>query len=624
MRRAALVLFSMLAGCWYRTPAQIQRDYAQTLAPAATPEAPERPPGQLRFFRVRVYVDRDYQSQTPRWESHIEDQIDRANRVLEAQLGVHLQIQSMRVWDRRSGLSNNDAALHELMARDPGTDVDWVVGFLSSLQVFSAAHEQLGVAQLFSRHFVLRGITNAEELDAIDRAFDMLPRDERAHLTRERRFHKETAIFLHEWGHTLGAFHDADPRSLMGPYYEPSRSMFSPSSLRLVEAGLAHRSDRSPEGRAEWAKVYKAELGEEGAAFDAESRDVAQKAYDAFFAASEAAAEAKPVETTPAPAASTDLSEAERARIAEILRADDAGNPERAARLLVPIAEAHPRNARVRQLACYLSMRRRPRATETARACREAAALPDSSAEANLLAAQSALATGDRSSAVGWLSQAEARLQTGGTPASWLWAARLYDGASTCSGAERALTHVASADAAPIVADCKRLKRLVPLPPGIPIEREHEYVTAFQKAEREALRGHGANALREADALRKSFPGAPGASVITCLVESQKKPAAVARKSCESARSAAPEAFLPHYVLGLLRFADGQIAEARAELKQALDLEDSTASAWSSLAAVYRKLGDEASVKDLAARYRARFGGDLQPALWPAGWSHPK
>src|SRR5689334_5204242 len=141
MRRATLVLFSMLAGCWYRTPAQIQRDYAQTLAPAATPEAPERPPGQLRFFRMRVYVDRDYQSQTPRWESHIEDQIDRANRFLEAQLGVRLQVESMRVWDRHSGLSSNDAALHELMARDPGTDVDWVVGFLSSLQVFSAAHE---------------------------------------------------------------------------------------------------------------------------------------------------------------------------------------------------------------------------------------------------------------------------------------------------------------------------------------------------------------------------------------------------------------------------------------------------------------------------------------------------
>ena len=78
----------MLAACWYRTPAQVQRDYAQTLVPAATPEAPQRPPEQIKLVRIRAYADRDYQAQTPRWQSHIEDQIDRANRVLEAQLGV--------------------------------------------------------------------------------------------------------------------------------------------------------------------------------------------------------------------------------------------------------------------------------------------------------------------------------------------------------------------------------------------------------------------------------------------------------------------------------------------------------------------------------------------------------
>ena len=36
MRRAALFLCPILVACWYRTPAQIQRDYAQTLVPAAT------------------------------------------------------------------------------------------------------------------------------------------------------------------------------------------------------------------------------------------------------------------------------------------------------------------------------------------------------------------------------------------------------------------------------------------------------------------------------------------------------------------------------------------------------------------------------------------------------------
>ncbi|TMB25999.1 MAG: hypothetical protein E6J62_07715 [Deltaproteobacteria bacterium] len=181
------------------------------------------------------------------------------------------------------------------------------------------------------------------------------------------------------------------------------------------------------------------------------------------------------------------------------------------------------------------------------------------------------------------------------------------------------------AESSQILADCKRLRRLVALPArGIPLDREHEYVSAFERARQEALSGRHEEALREADALQKTFPGTPGAAVIACLVDGRQKPPGVARKACESARSAAPEAFLPRYVLGLLRFAEGRIAEARAELESALDLEDSTTSAWSSLAAVYEKLGDQASAKDLAARYRARFGSDLQPALWPAGWPHSK
>src|SRR4051812_47406801 len=110
MRRAAVFLCVTLAACWYRTPAQIQRDYAQTLVPAATPEAPARPPGQIRSLRIRAYADRDYQAQTPRWQSHIEDQIDRANRVLEAQLGVRLQVESIRAWDRHSGLVGTQRA----------------------------------------------------------------------------------------------------------------------------------------------------------------------------------------------------------------------------------------------------------------------------------------------------------------------------------------------------------------------------------------------------------------------------------------------------------------------------------------------------------------------------------
>src|SRR4051794_7872455 len=39
VKHLAPLLLATLAACWYRTPAQVQRDYAQTLLPAAAPEA---------------------------------------------------------------------------------------------------------------------------------------------------------------------------------------------------------------------------------------------------------------------------------------------------------------------------------------------------------------------------------------------------------------------------------------------------------------------------------------------------------------------------------------------------------------------------------------------------------
>jgi predicted Zn-dependent protease len=606
----------------------MQRDYAQTLLPAAVPEAPPRPPGQIKYLRVRLYADLDYQAQTPRWQSHVEDQIDRANRVLDAQLGVRLQIESMRSWNRHDSLNGTARALQELAAHDSGSDVDSVIGFLSPLQVFSASHEQLGMAPLFSRHLVVRGISNAAEMDAIDRGLTALPRDERASLARERRMHKEAAIFLHEWAHTLGVFHDADPGSLMAPAYETSRSTFSARSIRLLEAALAHRNDATPEGRAAWEKVYRAELADETAAFDGEMREQALAAADAFFRNPSQQRQARS-EPAPAPAereTEDALSDADLVTIAKVVRADDAGTPDRAGRLLAPVARAHPRNARVQQLACYLAVRQRPRATETARACQKAAVLPGASTEAVLLAAQSALATGDRKAAIAHLSRVETKLLADGKPmSSWVWAAQIYDGASTCSGAERALSHAPDAPVAPqILADCKRLRRLVALPAtGVPVEREHEYVSVFQRAEQEALRGRSTEAMRSAHVLHESFPGTPGGAVLSCLVDGRTKPVEAARKSCEAARSAAPEAFLPRYVLGLLACAEGRYGDARVELKAALDIEDSTTTAWASLAAVHGKLGEDAAAADLAKRYRARFGDRLRPALWPSGWPKP-
>src|SRR5205823_11424793 len=126
---------------------------------------------------------------------------------------------------------------------------------------------QIGIAQLFGRHLVLRGMFSAAETDALNRALNLLASEYREALGRERRLHKETAVLLHEWAHTLGALHENPRESLMTPTYDVAQSSFSPEAARLVEIGLRNRNDF-----AAWGKAYKAALDDSGASWDAPSR----------------------------------------------------------------------------------------------------------------------------------------------------------------------------------------------------------------------------------------------------------------------------------------------------------------------------------------------------------------
>src|SRR6185503_10125240 len=106
MRRALLALLAV--ACGYRTPYQEQRSYADSLKPAEVHADPSQP---ARAMRVRVWVDADYRTETPRWEQHISAQLDRASDVLAAQFGVRLELESARPWDRTGPLPQLGPAL---------------------------------------------------------------------------------------------------------------------------------------------------------------------------------------------------------------------------------------------------------------------------------------------------------------------------------------------------------------------------------------------------------------------------------------------------------------------------------------------------------------------------------
>jgi tetratricopeptide (TPR) repeat protein len=635
-RKSLLACAALAAACW-KSPRDRQRDYAESLRPAPIGAQP-RNSGPVRPLRVRVYADPEYQAQTPRWSDRIGAQIERADAAIQGEFGVRLEVESIRTWERAERFEGLDKALAELAAADPGADVDWVIGFAPALTFASAAHEQLGVGALFGRHLVVRGMFSLEETRALETALDKLPSEEREALLRERRLHKETAVLLHEWAHTLGAFHEHTPGSLMSPMYEPSQSGFSPTTVRLLQAALEQRNARDQAGLARWAAAYRDEVRSATTIWDEATRAEALRAGEQFFGSVRVAAEkqggaieqpaapgAPREEPAPATAQANRMSPEEAQRLEEAVRKARARDPAGAAALLAPLARRHPGDARVQAFSCSLAQAREPKSAGTLAACQAAARLPDAPVEIRMVLAQVLLDRHDRAGAMVALARTESALRDASSPPElWRALAQGYERAGSCSAAERAAGRARGQPGAKeIAAECARLRRLAALPRDAAIAPEHErdYVEAVLEAQQDVQHGRIDRARAAAKDLAVKFPAAPGADVIQCLLHGRARAFAAAKAVCESAARAAPEAFFPRYFLGLIAGAERRFREAQTHLTRALELNDGTYEPWASLASVDESLGETAALEELKARYRKRFGTELRPALWPSGWA---
>lgn len=569
---AALVAgLAILGGC--RTTADVQRDYARTLRPAdiEAPAAPEAPPA-LRAYRVRLYADAGYQRQTLRWREKLHAQLERANRVLEPLFGARLAVESVRTWESGEGSGNLEAALASLAAVDPGSDVDWVFGFVPASESVAVADPLLGMAFQFGRHVVIRAMHSRDERNAMEASLDHLSASEREAVVRERMLHRETAVLLHEWAHTLGALHERAPEWLMSPFYGTRGSRFSQESAALVRLGLRHRDTRDPAARAEWARGYRDVVARTGAAWDGATRDGALAAANAFFGPADGAA------STAGPAA----------------------------------AGASPGRDR----ACFAAMARSTRARETLAACRAAADAPDAGAEVLVALAMVLLDQRDRPGAARALVRAEPALEArGATPETWLRVAQLYGEVEACTAAERLAARVASQPGADMLrADCARTRRQVGLgsvSPPLPADREAEYVAALREAERHVALANLDVASDGAARLERTFAGTPGAALVTCRVRAAGKNRAATRKACEAAAAAAPDAPYPPRALGETAIAERRWADAAAHLRRAVELDDGDGEVWTRLALAYRRLGDAPALAALGTRHEARFGTPL-------------
>ena len=219
-----------------------ERNAEKRAAELATPHVLRPPPpiagAPVRKVRVRVYGDLDYRAVTPRWQARLRTLIERVNGFVEGGFSVHLELQAVHGWERRSSGTPIEDSLAALRALDAGNDVDWVIGLVSPLAGVTNDLHALGMATVLGKHFVLRSADDPAEAASIDQNLHRLTDDERQSLYVSRKEHREIIIFLHEWAHTLGALHDLDPSRIMNGTYSLNQVGISDDNVQIMRLAL--------------------------------------------------------------------------------------------------------------------------------------------------------------------------------------------------------------------------------------------------------------------------------------------------------------------------------------------------------------------------------------------------
>lgn len=250
-RRIALLATALLAttasvACYDSTWGQTKKSQANNAAYAMPAKLEPSADGEhapaMHPFRVRVYASPAYAAENVDHQHEIRALVEAADHVLVPTTGARLVIDRIDSWD--AGTEEDlERALDALHAKDPATDVDWVVGFVGATAKASDSFRDVGRADNPGKYFVVRAASRLADQLGADRAFDKLSQDERSRVVAARKEHRALSVFLHELGHSLGAVHEIDASSVMRPAYDKDMAGFTPESLALIRPSLARRSE---------------------------------------------------------------------------------------------------------------------------------------------------------------------------------------------------------------------------------------------------------------------------------------------------------------------------------------------------------------------------------------------
>lgn len=242
---AACALIALLAACTAKQAVQSRKHAIEhTKGAEVSGGGFERPIEHIG--QIRVYASRDFQEQRSDWRIRIKKMVASADDILGPAFAVQLQVVDTQGWNPTCNPADLAACLEELVAYDSGDDVDWVVGLVAALPRFTVSYDELGMARMPGRHFVLRDLYDVAERQAIDDLFPAMTPSKKSEIYRERERHKRLVTFLHEWGHTMGAPHVRREEMILYPQYNSEAATFSEENLRLIDASLKDRFPFDP------------------------------------------------------------------------------------------------------------------------------------------------------------------------------------------------------------------------------------------------------------------------------------------------------------------------------------------------------------------------------------------
>ena len=347
----------LMQGCYYNHSVvqaiQARRRRAKAAEGAEIVQANAPPPSTLRYVaKLRLYVSEDYRSQHSRWKDDLLDVVEEASVVTAREFASRFEVESVVEWKPSCDLADLSACLSELQSVAVDDERTWVVGLLASLPRYTMSFEQLGMAELSGQHFVMRDVSDLPERAAIDRAFPNHTKARRSEIYRKRKRHRALAVFLHEWGHTLGAEHAGDRSSLLHAIYNDEMAAFDAESGERMGRALGQRFGQAPE--ASGGEVATAAAGSGGPEPASGSNATAaavpgQRAPAATIEARELAA-AEDAEGLSA------LDAAARAVYLEAKQAADQGDVWSAYEQLSPLLDSYPDCYAVQHLGCAVSL----------------------------------------------------------------------------------------------------------------------------------------------------------------------------------------------------------------------------------------------------------------------------